>query len=133
MTTDVARRETGPQRPKWKMPQVLDILITRVPYQPPKFRHFKSAYAKYKEAIEFLVRTDASLPPIRALTPVLYVGETAVVGCETVGKNEYRFLAFEFDALEQGASISLGWPGQPAEARQRTKFRYELKHSPKQK
>lgn len=129
MTTDVAQKEMGPQ---WKIPKVLDIRIARVPYEAPKLRHFESAYAKYKEAIEFLVNTDAPLPPIRALTPVLYVGETAVVGCGAAGENKYRFLAFEFDALEEGAPISLGWPGQPAEARQRTEFRYELKHSPKQ-
>jgi hypothetical protein len=132
MTTDISQTEPGVPHPKWKMPRVLEIRISRVPYQAPKLRHFKSAYARYHEAIEFLVKTDGPLPPVTALTPVLYVGETAVIGCCAVGENVYRFLAFELDALEEGAPISLGWPDQPAEARQQTKFRYELKYSPKQ-
>jgi len=125
MTTDASKIEPEAPRPRWKLPKILDIRIARVPYQAPKFRHFKSVYAKYKEAIEFLVETDGSFP-IRALSPVLFVGETPVVENEAVKEKVYRFLAFEFDKLEQEAPISLGWPGQPVELRQQTKFRYKL-------
>lgn len=124
MGIDAAQIDRRGPRPDWKLPAVLDIRIARIPFKAREYRHFKSVYAKYDEAVEFLVRTDGPFP-IRALSPVLYVGDEAIVEGEPAEKGAYRFLAFELDRLEPGAPITLGWPGQPAIARKETGFRYE--------
>jgi hypothetical protein len=125
MTTDATNREPNVPHPQWKLPDILDIKITRIPYQAPKPRYFETYLAKYTEAIEFLVKTTGPLP-IRALSPVLYVGDVPINEYEVVGENIFRFLAFEPDQLVEGAPISLGWPGQPPEKRIKTRIRYEL-------
>ncbi len=125
MTTDATSREPSSPRPQWKLPNILDVRIRRIPYQPSELRYFQSYLAKYQEAIEFLVKTDGPIP-IGGLSPVLYVGDMEVTESEGVEENAYRFLAFEFDQLKEGASISLGWPNQPKEQRLETKFRYKL-------
>lgn len=125
MGIDAAQSDRRGPRPDWKLPAILDIRIARVPFKAREYRHFKSVYAEYDEAVEFLVRTDGPFP-IRALSPVLYVGDEAIVEGEPVEKGTYRFLAFELDRLEPGAPITLGWPGQPPEVRKETDFRYEL-------
>jgi len=122
MTTDAPSREPGP---RWELPDILHVRIKRIRYRPPKRRYFESYLATYSEAVEFLVETNGPFP-MRALSPVLYVGDVAVTENEGVRGNVYRFLAFEFDQLEKGAPISLGWPGQPEEQRGESKFRYEL-------
>lgn len=131
MTADAANLENRTPRPQWKLPKILKIRIARVPYEAPQYRHFESVYARYNEAIEFMVQVDEPFP-VRALSPVLFVGDTPVTEGEMVDQNVYRFLAFELKKLEQGAPISLGWPGQPAKVRQQTQFRYELADSPQQ-
>ena len=129
MTSDAGYLEPRAPRPQWELPKVLKIRIARVPYEAAQYRHFESVYARYNEAIEFLVQLDGPFP-VRALSPVLFVGDTPVTEGEVVDQNVHRFLAFEFEKLEQGAPISFGWPGQPAKVRQQTQFRYELTDSP---
>jgi hypothetical protein len=123
MVTDATGKEPGAPRPRWELPEILDVKINRVPYEAPKLRYFESHLAKYTEAIEFLVKTDGPFP-LRALPPVLYVGDVPVTENEATGENVYRFLAFEFDEMEEGASISLGWPDSPR--RLETKYRFEF-------
>jgi len=122
--SDPGSREPKTRRPAFGLPEILDIEIRRVPFAAPKRRNFESALARYKEAIEFTVRTDRPIPT-RALGPVLYVGDTPVTECAPVETNTYRFLAFEPKALKRGAPITLGWSGERAEERRLTKFRYE--------
>lgn len=125
MTTDASKIETGAPKSQWNLPSIINVRTASIPYKAPKYRNFEPVYARHKEAIEFLVETDGPFP-VRALSPVLYVGETAVIEWELIEKNVYRFLAFEPEKLEKGAQISLAWPGQPPEKRQKTEFRYEL-------
>jgi hypothetical protein len=125
MTTDMSGKEERGVPLWWSLPEIVDIKIMRISYQGPKRRFFVSYLAKYTEAIEFLVKTTGPLP-IRALSPVLYVGDVPINEYEVVGENIFRFLAFEPDQLVEGAPISLGWPGQPPEKRIKTRIRYEL-------
>jgi hypothetical protein len=126
MSTDKSIKEPAAPRPDWRLPEVIDIKIRLIPYQAPRLRHFKSGFEKYNEAIEFLVKTDGSIPP-RALSPALIVDDVKIVEGEAVDRTTTRFLSFEFDQLQEGAPISLGWEDDPKELRKRTKF---LFHQP---
>ena len=121
MSTDKSIKEPAAPRPDWRLPEVIDIKTRLIPYQAPKLRHFKSRFAKYNEAIEFLVRIDESIPA-RALSPALFVDDVKIVQGESVDGNTKRFLSFEFNQLQEGAPISLGWEDDPKELRKRTKF-----------
>ena len=123
--TDYSQREPDAPRSDWTLPKVLDIKIKKIPYQAPKLRNFKSSLEQYKEAIEFIVKTDGPIP-IRALGPVLYVGEAVVGEGSEIKKNQYRFLAFEFDELKSEAPISLSWPGEPPAKQELDAFRFSL-------
>lgn len=126
MSIDKSTKEPAAPRPDWRLPEVIDIKIRLIPYQAPRLRHFKSRFAKYSEAIEFLVKTDGSIPP-RAQSPALFVDNVKIVEGETVDRNTKRFLSFEFDLLREGAPISFGWEDDPKELLKRTTF---LFHQP---
>jgi hypothetical protein len=113
----------GP-RPEWNLPEILNIEIRRIPFEPPTLRNFESSLADYSEAVEFLVRTSGPIPA-RALGPALFVGDVQVIESEQVEANQYRFVAFDLDRLEPGAPISLGWINAPEHQRRETEFRYE--------
>ena len=124
----MASDSTSKERPavtKWRLPQVIDIKIRKISYQPPRLRYFKSYLSNYTSAVEFKVKTNG-LIPIRALSPVLYVGDVPVTEMEQLKENLYRFLAFQFDRLKEDAEIFMAWPGQPKEEWMNTKFRYKL-------
>lgn len=124
MSTDAGQPVSQAPRPEWQLPDVLDIEVRRIRYQPRRTRNFESALSGYKEAVEFMVRTSGPIPA-RALGPALFVGDVRVVESEPAGENRYRFLAFDLERLERGAQIAWGWLDAPEEERKRTKFRYQ--------
>lgn len=108
----------------WHLPDVLDLVVRWVSYEPPKLRYVSpTEVAEYTEGIEFEIRTETPLPT-RALPPVILVGNEIVGDMEEVGGNRYIFRGFEPDRLNRGAPIALGWPTKPGQTRE-TKFRYE--------
>jgi hypothetical protein len=113
----------GP-RPAWDLPEIRDIEIRRIPFEPRRPRNFESALADYKEAAEFRVRTSGPIP-VRALGPALFVGSVQVIESEQVEGDLYRFLAFDLDRLESGAPIRWGWVNASEEEQRVTEFRYE--------
>jgi hypothetical protein len=124
MTADAGSPEPKEPRPDFELPELVDVRIRRVTYEPPKLRNFRSALADERQAVEFVVTTDRPIP-IRALGPALYVGGTALTETKPLRKrNTYRFFAFDTDALEPGAPISLGWSGQPSGERRESRFTY---------
>ena len=123
MTTDAGQPISPAPGPEWQLPDVLDIRMRRIRYQPRRPRNFESALSGYKEAVEFIVQTSGPIP-VRALGPALFVGDVRVVENEPAGEDRYRFLAFDLDRLEPGASIAWGWLDAPESERKRTKFRY---------
>lgn len=125
MPLDVSKPTRDGTPPNWDLPEIQDMQIRRVPFRPPEHKNFESSLAKYKEAVEFLVRTDGPIPA-RALGPALFIGDIMVIENKKVDYNLYRFLFFDFDRLKSGAPISWGWINDPKENRQVTRFRYEL-------
>jgi hypothetical protein len=115
-----------PPRPPFTvaLPRVLNIVMRRVPFQPPELVHFKSRLAHYQEAIEFIVETDGDVPT-RNFGPALFIGDEEVHDSERLGKTTWRFLAFELDRLQTGAPIDWGWMKDRREARLPTGFRYD--------
>jgi hypothetical protein len=61
---------------------------------------------------------------IRALGPVLWIGEEPLSIAESDGNHVYRFFSFTPDALKAGAPISLSW-GSPGAPKKNTSHRYE--------
>jgi hypothetical protein len=96
----------------------------RVRYRQPRLAAEGTNLVEHPQAIEMVVNTDAPFP-IRALSPVLYVGGVPVADYEHAGPNRYRFVAYNEAQLADGAEIALGWPGRPP-APQDTALRYHV-------
>lgn len=109
MTTDSGAPERRP-RPDFRLPRLLSIKARAIRFSPSEKRNFRSRIAALDSTVEFAVETDAPIP-IRALGPVLYVGDTAVTECIADDDTHYRFIALEPKALRVGAPIVLGWAG----------------------
>lgn len=125
MNTDSSQVETQVPRRRFDLPKLIDITIRRVPFEPPKHRHFTSKLSNFSEAIEFRVQTDRPLNLSTAITPVLFVGDLMLTEGQQVDKTIYTFLAFEEDKIEPGAAISLAYPNTTDEMRNVSKFHYE--------
>lgn len=121
---------TSPRRDRnlWRLPQVLSVEVRRAVYREPRIYWVGTEDKRARQAVELQVRTSASLP-IRALSPVLFVGDVPVTECQQAGKNLYRYFAYDVERLRPGAPISLGWPGR-ARPRATTRFRYQLDRPP---
>ena len=119
----------NPRSNLWQLPDVLEVSASRVRYPEPKLYYANSQLREAREAVEFLIATAAELPA-RALSPALFVGEQAILDYETAAMNRYRFFAFDFENLQPGAPIAIGWPQLPQEQRIRTNFLYQLPNTP---
>lgn len=124
MSTDAGQLEPSEPQPEFDLPQVADLRVRRVPLEPAQRRNFTSALPRLDSTVEFVVETDAPIP-VRALAPVLYVGETPVTEVSADDATRYRFVALHPDALEPGAPIRLGWSGRPIAESVQTDFRFE--------
>jgi hypothetical protein len=125
MTGDIGRREPEERTADlWELPAVRSVEVRHARYAEPLRRYATARdVAEYPEAIEFQVETAAELP-IRAIPPVLYVGDVMVAEFEQLDRERYVFRSFEPDSLPAGAPIALGWPRR-ADRRRSTEFRYE--------
>jgi hypothetical protein len=115
-----------PSRPRLRdrLPALLDLKIERVPFTPPKYRFVRSAVSDVDQVIAFRVRLDGTLPRTMDATPVLMVGQVELPDVQEGEKGYYTFIAFpkDWERLEQGAPIAMGWPGMKPETR--SEFRY---------
>jgi hypothetical protein len=107
------------------LPKIIRIKISRVRFEPPELEYFQSSLSQYDQAIEFMVETDGVVP-IRAYGPALFVGDVEVNHSEYMGGTTWRFLYFETERLQPGASIWWGWMKDPENERLQTQFRYEI-------
>jgi hypothetical protein len=112
-----------PDKSLWRLPEVLSVETRHAVYREPRIYWAGTEDRRARQVVEFLVRTSTGLP-IRALPPVLLVGDVPVGECRQEGKNLYRYFAYEPERLQPGAPISLGWPNQPR-PRRATRFRYQ--------
>jgi hypothetical protein len=117
----------GPREPErtgpWALPRVLGVEFRPVTYPEPRIYYVGRERRQTSEAVEILVRTAAPLP-IRALSPVIFVGERVVADYDEAGPNLYRYLAFDPRTLAPNAPLSLGWPGRPPATRVALDARY---------
>nr|AHZ89321.1 hypothetical protein [uncultured bacterium 'pool 3 contig00022'] len=126
MASDSESKEPQAARiPPRHLPDIVDLVINRVPFQVPKLKFIKSAYADFDEALEFRVEIEGEIYMERAVTPVLLVGDVEVACLESLGASLYRFLAFppEEKRMKEDAPIMLAWPGLQPEI-QRSQYRF---------
>lgn len=125
MSNDSGERMPDAARPDFLMPKILDVQIRRTLFEPRPLRNFASSMPSSDKAVEFIVKTDGPIP-IRALGPVLYIGEIAVTEVSELGPNVYRFIAPTAQEMTRNAKIVLSWTGQSPTGKDRAVFRYEL-------
>ena len=114
--------EPEPRRPSpFAIPELLDVEITRVRFRDPRPYYVGPERFEAVYGVEFRIRTDGPIP-IRALSPLLIVGEVEIDAYDDLGENRYRFTAFAVDDLQEGAPITLGWTSAPP--RSESRFRY---------
>lgn len=116
------------------LPRIVNITTRLATYEVPKIFYVGPEKKEVRRAVEITVQT-ASPIPVRALSPVIWIGDSPVREMETVGANQYRFYAIDPGQLRDGAAIAFGWPevepgraGEVARAAQRvaTSFRLRL-------
>jgi hypothetical protein len=123
MTSDPGARERRP-KPDVGLPGIVSVVTRPTRFEPPKRRNFSSELPALRSTVEFLVETDGPIP-VRALAPVVYVGDTPVTEVYADDDTHYRFVALRPDELRAGEPVTLGWSGGPAEERVETGLRFE--------
>jgi hypothetical protein len=107
----------------WRIPEILGIEVRRRQFDPPRRVTTKGVDRDVREAIEIEIRVSEPFA-VRALGPVLWVGDEPLAAAEGDGKNVYRFFSFDPGALKANAEISLGWNTASA-PREKTPYRYQ--------
>jgi hypothetical protein len=130
MSSDQAQPRPLPHghRPDWELPAITEVAIQRMPFAPREPRNFRSPLASAPDACEIVVTLAAPLP-IRAMGPVLHVGNTQLTESEALDREgrRIRFWAVEPGVLKKGAPISLAWGGNEDKTRAvRSKFTFSL-------
>jgi len=124
------RRSTGDAsfRRLDTLPRIVNITTRLASYDAPKIFFVGPERREVRRAVEITVHTESPIPG-RALSPVIWIGDTPVAEMEVVGPNQYRYYAFEPATLRDGAEIAFGWAEvEPGRAPQRiaTNFRLRL-------
>ena len=123
MTTDPGEFERPGRGPGFELPDVVSVRIRRVRHERPARRNFRSALPAVDNAVEVLVETTAPIP-IRALGPVLWVGDTPLTEATADDETHYRFLGLQPHRLTANAPLRLGWSGQPPADSRATRFTF---------
>lgn len=128
MTTDAGPPEPpAPSPDLWRLPEVISVRAVRVRYDEPRTYAIGPRLAEAREAVEILLETSEPFPD-RALSPALYVDDVELSESQQLGDTLYRFYAYDFENLNEGGVISIGWMRQP-QPRKRTALRYEVSGS----
>lgn len=107
----------------WRLPRIVGVAFVYAQYVPPRVEYIGDQRIERHDAVEIFVQTEAKLP-IRAVTPVLFVGSVMVSSVEAHSETLYRFVAYDYSQLQGGAVIALGWPQIP-DAREPSQFSYQ--------
>lgn len=107
----------------WHLPQIVGVAFLYAKYAPPRFNYVAGQRVDYQSAVEILVATDGRLP-IRAWSPVLFVGNTAISTYQAHSDTLYRFVAYDYNQLQLGDVIALGWPQFP-DGKEPSQFVYQ--------
>ncbi len=104
------------------LPGIVSVRVRLARYAKPK-RYFNGLQPlDAREGVEVLIETTEELP-IRAATPVAFIGNVVPNHAEAAGPRLYRFFFFDLGRLKPGAPISFGFPNAP-QFRIRTDFSY---------
>jgi hypothetical protein len=123
MTMDSSRPIRRPRSPDlWRLPEVREVRIRRRRFDPPRRVTTAGVDREEEVAIEVEISLSESFP-VRALGPVLWIGDEPLTIAESDGKTTYRFFSFDPEALARNAPISLAW-NSPNAPRRETSFRY---------
>jgi hypothetical protein len=124
MSVDDGTRTRQPRAADlWRLPEVRDVRIRWRRFEPPRRVTSEGVDRAVKEAIEIELVLSSRFA-IRALGPVLWVGDEALALAEGDGENVYRFFTFEPESLRPGAPIALAW-NSPGARRHPTEYRYD--------
>jgi hypothetical protein len=123
MSSDSGEQIRGRRSVRFRLPNIVEVEIRPSTYDAPRHRNFKSDLVRQSGAVDFVVRTDRSIPS-RALGPALFVGSTPVTEMSEIEPNVYRFSSLGNLDLEEDAEIRLGWTGQPPAGLSPSKFRF---------
>lgn len=135
----MVRRFPNPNAPRggeeprinlWRLPHLVSVEARRVTYPQPRVYYVGTERRETRQAVELRVQTSEPLP-VRAVTPILVIGKTVIADYLTEAATIFRFVAYEPDRLEPGATIRWGWPG-PLDALGGTRFRFSLGSAPGQ-
>jgi hypothetical protein len=105
-----------------RLPDILEVHIRWRQFEKPRRVTVAGKDTFYKEAVEFELRVSEPFQ-IRALGPVLWVGDEPLTVADSVSTGVYRFYSFAPDKLRANASIALGWNSAGAE-RKTTNYVY---------
>ncbi|MCH7736342.1 MAG: hypothetical protein IH872_02965 [Chloroflexi bacterium] len=116
-----AAPQSAPQS-AFTLPAIREMEITRVRYEVPRPYYVGRDRIECSNGVEFMINTDGPIP-IRALSPILFVGDVEIDAYEELGENNYRFIAYLTEELKEGDQISFGWGR--GSAKFETNFMYE--------
>jgi hypothetical protein len=106
-----------------RLPEVLSVDVRHRDFDPPRRITTQGVDREVHEATEIEVRVSEPFG-IRALGPVLWVGDEPLTVGESDNKDMYRFFSFTPEALQPETLISLSWgisgPRKP------TRYRYTI-------
>lgn len=108
----------------WRLPRLVSVSTRMVTFPEPRTYFVGSERHETGQAIELRVETSEPIP-VRAVTPILVVGETAISDYTTEGTKTYKFTAYQPERLRSGAPIRWGWPGH-SDKLTITRFRFSL-------
>ncbi|MGF1599110.1 MAG: hypothetical protein ACFCVK_19680 [Acidimicrobiales bacterium] len=114
----------GPPVDLGLLPEIISVEQGEASFDEPRVEYVGTDRVEYRSAITFEVITDQPFAA-RALGPAVFVGSTPVLNWDQLEPNHYRFYAFEIEALEGGAPISVGWLDSEPERRYRTDLTFE--------
>ena len=116
MTSDPGAEFQPSSRPlDVRLPAIRGVRVRRVVVRPPERRNLVSTLPPSEDAVEIEVDTEFPIP-IRAMGPVLYVGDVALTEAVAVSPTTYRFTGLDRGALPDGAPLALGWTGDRRES-----------------
>jgi hypothetical protein len=128
MSSDQSQPLSHAPRPNWELPAIAHVAIQRLPFAPREPRNFRSPLTAAPDACEIVLTLAAPLP-VRAMGPVLHVGDTQLTESEALDKEgrKIRFWAMDPALLKKGAPLSLAWGGSEGKAQAiRSKFAFAL-------
>jgi hypothetical protein len=126
MPSDQAPQIESAPSPNWELPQIADVSIRNARYEPRPTRNFVNPRDAVSDAVEIVVSLQSPLP-IRAMAPVLWVGDERLTESEAVDREgkQIRFWGLNRSGLQDGAPITLAWMNEEPQApRDTARFTY---------